>query len=138
MLAFEVLPQLARAAQSQSLAQAFEQHLEQTRGHAARLEDVFRAAGAESSSNLDPAAKRLFEHHDEVAQTISEPLLRDVFHAAAAAKTEHYELAGYGTLNELGRALELPCEQLERNRDEDAAALEQVESLGARLGREAV
>jgi ferritin-like metal-binding protein YciE len=133
-----VLPQLARAAQSQSLAQAFEQHLEQTRGHAERLEEVFRAAGAESSSNLDPAAKRLFEHHDEVAQTISEPLLRDVFHAAAAARTEHYELAGYETLIELGRALELPCEQLERNRDEDAAALEQVESLGARLGREAV
>jgi ferritin-like metal-binding protein YciE len=133
-----VLPQLARAAQSQSLAQAFEQHLEQTRGHAERLEEVFRAADAETSSNLDPAAKRLFEHSAEVAQTILEPLLRDVFHAAAAARTEHYELAGYETLIELGRALGIPLEALEHNREEDAAALEQVESLGARLGREAV
>jgi ferritin-like metal-binding protein YciE len=137
MLAFEVLPQLAREAQSESLAHAFEEHLEQTRGHATRVEEVFRAVSGESSSSLDPAAKRLFEHHDELAQKIVEPLLRDVFHAAAAAKTEHYELAGYETLIELGNALGVDVGPLEQNRDEDAQALEQVESIGARLGREA-
>jgi ferritin-like metal-binding protein YciE len=131
-----VLPQLARAAQGESLAHAFEEHLEQTRGHAARLEEVFRAVGAEASSNRDPAAQKLFDHHDEVAPTIVEPRLRDVFHAAAAAKTEHYELACYGALVELARALGVDSGPLERNRSEDARALEQVETLGARLGRE--
>jgi ferritin-like metal-binding protein YciE len=138
MLALDVLPKLAREAQSQSLSEALLAHLEQTRGHVARLEDCFRAAGAETSSNFDPAAQKLFEHHDEVAQQVVEPVLRDVYHAAAAAKTEHYELAGYDALLELARALDLgdAVSLLEQNRSEDADALEQVESIGARLGRE--
>jgi ferritin-like metal-binding protein YciE len=138
ILAFEVLPKLQVAAQSQTLSRAFEEHLEQTRGHAARLEEVFVLAGAESTSNLDPAAKRLFEHHDEMAEKIVEPILRDVFHAAAAAKTEHYELAAYDALIELGRTLGVPIDLLELNRNEEAKALELVESIGARLGKETV
>ncbi len=138
MLVFEALPQLQRAAQSQSLAAAFAEHLEQTRRHVSRLEEVFRLVPAETSSNLDPVAKKLFEHHDELAATIVEPVLRDVFHAAAAAKTEHYEIAAYDTLIALGGALGVPVELLEQTRGEEAEALERVESIGARLGRETV
>ena len=137
-LAFETLPKLEGAAQSQELAQAFAEHLEQTRGHAARLEQVFPLVSAETSSSLDPAAQKLFEHHDETAQTIVDGRLRDVFHTAAAAKTEHYELAAYDALIELGRALGVPTEALEANRSEDADALQRVEQLGARLGKETV
>jgi ferritin-like metal-binding protein YciE len=137
-LAFETLAQLQVAARSQELSEAFAQHLEATREHAARLEQVFPLVDAEVSSSLDPAAKKLFEHHDETAPKIVEGTLRDVFHAAAAAKTEHYELAAYDTLIELGRALGVDVALLEQNRKEDAAALAQVESLGARLGEETV
>jgi ferritin-like metal-binding protein YciE len=137
-LAFETLPKLQAAAHSQALAAVFEAHLEQTRGHGARLEQVFELAAAETSSSLDPAAQKLFEHHDELAQKIVEPILRDVFHAAAAAKTEHYELAAYDALIELARALELPTGLLEANRGEEVAALEQVESLGVRLAKETI
>jgi ferritin-like metal-binding protein YciE len=136
MLVLEVLPQLQRDAQSESLAAAFAEHLEQTRGHVTRLEETFRLLGAETSSNLDPAAKKLFEHHDELAAEIVEPILRDVFHAAAAAKTEHHEIAAYDVLIELGRALGAPIELLDQSRREEAGALERVESIGARLGKE--
>jgi ferritin-like metal-binding protein YciE len=135
-LAFETLPKLEVAARSQALSQAFAEHLEQTVRHAARVEQVFELAGAEVSSNLDPAAQRLFAHHDEVAEKIVEGILRDVFHAAAAAKTEHYEIAAYETLIDLGRTLGIAVDLLEQNRNEEAEALEQVESLGARLGKE--
>ena len=99
---------------------------------------MFPHLAAETSSSLDPAAQALFEHHDELAQQIVDPVLRDVFHAAAAAKTEHYELAAYDALIELSRALGIPVDALEQNRAEDARALEQVEAQGARLGKEAV
>jgi ferritin-like metal-binding protein YciE len=138
MLVLDVLPKLAREAQTQSLSEAFLVHLDETQEHVRRLEDCFRAAGAEASSNFDPAAQRLFEHHDEVASTIVEPLLRDVFHAAGAARVEHVELAAYGTLVDLARALELDVarELLERNLGEDASALSVVELIAARLARE--
>jgi ferritin-like metal-binding protein YciE len=136
MLVLDVLPKLAREAQTQSLSEAFLAHLDETQEHVRRLEECFRAAGTEASSNFDPAAQRLFEHHDEVAQTIVEPMLRDVFHAAGAARVEHVELAAYETLIELAAALGLDASLLERNREEDAAALKLVESVGARIGRE--
>lgn len=138
MLVLDVLPKLAREAQTQSLSEAFLAHLEETKEHVRRLEDCFRAAGAETSSVFDPAAQRLFEQHDEVAGTIVEPLLRDVFHAAGAARVEHVELAAYGTLVALAKALELDDARvlLERNLGEDASALSVVELLEARLARE--
>jgi ferritin-like metal-binding protein YciE len=140
MLALDVLPKLAREAQTQSLSEAFLAHLDETQEHVRRLEEAFRAAGAEASSNFDAAAQRLFHQHEETAGTIVEPLLRDVFHAAGATRVEHVELAAYETLVELAGALELADarELLERNRDEDAAALATVESIAARLGREVV
>lgn len=139
-LVHEVLPKLERQAQAQSLAEAFAEHLEQTRGHVERLEEVFRLLGAETSSNLDPAAKKLAEHHDETAATIVDPILRDVFHAALAAKTEHYEIASYDTLIQLARVLDAhdAVPLLEQNRAEEAGALELVESIGARLAQETV
>lgn len=134
----ETLPALERGAQAQSLAQAFAEHLEQTRDHVARVEEVFRIAAAEPSSNLDEAAQKLIERHDELAGSIVDPVLRDVFHAAAAARTEHTELAAYTTLIALAEALELPAAArlLERNRDEEAEALEHVERAAERLLRE--
>lgn len=67
-----------------------------------------------------------------------EPTLRDVFHAAAAARAGHAELALYATLVELAEALELPeaARLLRQNLDEDTAALERVEQIGGRLMRE--
>jgi len=133
-----VLPKLAEQAQSESLAGAFAAHLEQTRGHAANVERVFELLGAETSSSLDEAAEKLAEHHDATAGSIVDPRLRDVFHAAAAARTEHYELASYDALIGLGRALDVPeaVELLGRNRADEADALAQVEAIGARIAGE--
>jgi ferritin-like metal-binding protein YciE len=52
------LPDLHRAVQSEGLAQVVEEHLEQTKEHASRLEQVFRAVGAEPSSNLSAPRMR--------------------------------------------------------------------------------
>jgi ferritin-like metal-binding protein YciE len=131
-----VLPELRKSVQSEGLAAAVEEHLEQTREHGRRLEEVFRALGAEPSSNLDPSVEKLVEHHNEVAGSFANDRLEDVFHAAAAATTEHHELSSYDTLLSLAQAVELPGEVrelIERNRAEEAEALRRFQQERDRL-----
>ena len=135
-LSFEVLPELHEAVQSEGLAAAVAEHLEQTKEHGPRLEQVFRALGAEPSSNLSPPVEKLAQHHDELAGSFADERLADVFHAAAAATTEHHEIASYHALLALGRSVGLPDEArglLERNRAEEGEALERLEGELRRL-----
>jgi ferritin-like metal-binding protein YciE len=131
-----VLPKLQRAVASEGLAAVVAEHLERTREHGPRLEAVFRALGAEPSSNLSPPAEKLAQHHDELAASFADDRLADVFHGASAATTEHFELAAYDALLALAPAVELPDdarELLERNRGEEAAALERLQAELERL-----
>ncbi|HEX6701071.1 MAG TPA: DUF892 family protein [Gaiellaceae bacterium] len=137
-LVFEVLPELHRQVQSESLAAAVEEHLAQTRGHVTRVEVAFRALGAEPVSARSAPAAALADEHREVAAKIVEPQLADLFHAGAAIRTEHLELAAYDLLLELARALDRDdvAEPLTQNRAEEAEALARVEALAEQLRRE--
>jgi ferritin-like metal-binding protein YciE len=131
-----VLPKLQRAVTSEGLAAVVSDHREQTEQHGPRLEEVFRAVDAEPSSNLSPPAEKLAQHHDELAGSFANERLADVFHAASAAATEHFELAAYDALLALAPAVELPGDArklLEQNRSEEAEALQRLESELERL-----
>lgn len=128
-----MLPELEREADSEWLAQPFAAHLTETREHAARLEPLFAAAGAEISPATSPALEGLRRAHDELAPLVVEPRLKDLFLADAAARTEHLEIALYSSLIPLGVQLGLDAAPLERNRDEERGALAQVEEAAARL-----
>jgi ferritin-like metal-binding protein YciE len=136
VLSFEVLPELLESIKSEGLHEAVTEHLVQTREHGPRLEEVFRAVGAEPSSNLSPPAEKLAQHHDELAGNIPDDRLADVFHAAAAAATEHLELAMYDAVLALADAVELADDalgKLEQNRGEEAEALGRVQQELERL-----
>ncbi len=139
-LAFEALPALRKDVTAEGLAHAVDEHLEQTREHAVRLEQAFRAAGAEPSSHLSPAAEKLAQHRGHLAANIPDDRLRDVLNAAAAAATEHHELALYDALIELASALDLgeARDLLEQNRKEDAEALDRMRDEAAKLVQAAV
>jgi ferritin-like metal-binding protein YciE len=96
---------------------------------------VFRALGAEPSSNPYPPLEKLAQHHDEVGGSIPDGRLADVFHAMSAAATEHLELALYDSLLALGASVELGDARglLEQNRGEEAEALGKVQSELERL-----
>ena len=132
-----MLPKLLEAIESEGLHAAVTEHLVQTREHGPRLEEVFRAVGAEPSSNLSPPLEKLAQHHDELAENIPDHRLADVFHAVAAAATEHLEIAAYDAVLALGGAVDLGDARglLERNRGEEADALGRLQS-GAREARE--
>jgi ferritin-like metal-binding protein YciE len=127
MLVFEVLPSLQKQVQSESLAAAVQEHLAQTRGHVTRVEEAFRALGAEPVSARSAPAAALAAEHDEVAGKIAEPRLADLFHAGAAITTEHYEIASYDVLLEL--APEAAQESMAQNRREEAETLERLSEL---------
>jgi ferritin-like metal-binding protein YciE len=131
MLVFEVLPNLRKQVQSESLAAAVEEHLAQTRGHVTRVEEAFRALGAEPVSARSAPAAALAAEHDETAGKIAEPRLADLFHAGAAIKTEQLEIASYDVLLEL--APETARASLAENRKEEAQALELLRRLSGRL-----
>jgi ferritin-like metal-binding protein YciE len=133
-----VLPELLESIKSEGLHDAVTEHLVQTREHGPRLEDVFRAVGAEPSSNLSPPLEKLAQHHDEVAENIADDRLADVFHAAAGAATEQLELAMYDAVLALAGSVELGDARglLERNRGEEADALRRLGSELERLAGE--
>ena len=133
-----MLPELHKAVKSQGLAEAVADHLEQTKEHGPRLEQVFRAVGAEPSSNLDPVVETLAAHHEELSGSFADERLADVFHAAAAMRSEHDEIAKYDALLTLGNALDLSDARglLEQNRREEGDALRRLGSELERLVRE--
>jgi ferritin-like metal-binding protein YciE len=133
-----VLPKLAHETKSESLARAFDEHLQETFGHVANVERVFALAGAEVSSNLDSPAERLFAQHDELAGSVVSEVLRDLFHASQAVAAEHHELAHYEALDALAGTLGLADARrlLDENRGQDEAALGQVSQALERLAKE--
>jgi len=138
-LAGEVLQDVIRQAQDEELVEALEHHLEQTREHVARAEQAFRLADAEPSAARSAPFEALVAEHGEVAPLVVLPQAADVFHAAAAAHTEHFELAVYGALVELARALDQPeaATLFERTLKEEQAALKLVAGVLPRLARRA-
>jgi ferritin-like metal-binding protein YciE len=94
----KALPRMARAANAPELRAAFEEHLEQTRLHAERLEQVFDQLGAKAKGKKCEAMKGLVAEGKDLidADPEAEPL--DAGLIDAAQKVEHYEIAAYGTL----------------------------------------
>ena len=100
----KALPKMAKAASNPSLKEAFENHLEETRGHVERLEEAFELLGEKAKSKPCEAMKGLIAEGQQTTQEdFSEPLLDSAI-ICAAQKVEHYEIAGYGTLSAWARS----------------------------------
>jgi ferritin-like metal-binding protein YciE len=93
----KALPKMAKAASSEELRQAFQDHLDQTRGHVERLEQVFEALGEKAKGKKCEAMAGLVKEGDEIASNTEQTAVRDAGLIAGAQKVEHYEIAGYGS-----------------------------------------
>ena len=101
------LPQMADAATSPELRQAFEEHLEQTRHHVRRLEEVFADAGIPRKAEHCEGMEGLIQEGREIAEAGGDPPAKDAALIAAAQRVEHYEIAAYGTARTLAGELGL-------------------------------
>jgi ferritin-like metal-binding protein YciE len=99
------LPKFARAASDEELGQAFQHHLDQTKGQVDRLERVFGILGEKPKSKPCKGMKGLVEEGVEVMQEEASAPLADEAIIGAAQKVEHYEMAGYSSACTLAQAL---------------------------------
>ena len=93
----KALPKLAKAAESSELRSAFEDHLEITKAHVGRLEEVFKLMGIAARGKTCEGMKGLIEEGQEAMEELDGTVL-DAALIASAQKVEHYEIALYGTL----------------------------------------
>jgi len=102
----KALPKMQKAATSEELQQAIEDHLAQTEQHVGRLEQVFelleekpQAKKCEAMDGITKEGESVIEETDEGSAT------RDVGIIGSAQKVEHYEIATYGTLVQLAKTM---------------------------------
>lgn len=125
------LPKMINKATSPELKQAFEMHLDQTRNHVARVEQVFELHGVAADTVTCPGIDGIIKEADEVAGDIDNKNVLDAALIAAAQAVEHYEITRYGTL--IAWAKELGAEDcvdlLDQNLDEEKEADEKLTHL---------
>src|SRR3981189_3251969 len=93
----KALPKMAEKATDKQLKQGFLTHLEQTRTHVQRLEQVFQMQGAEVKSANCPAIDGIIKEADEVASEVEDKTVLDAALINAAQAAEHYEIVRYGS-----------------------------------------
>jgi ferritin-like metal-binding protein YciE len=131
----KALPKMAKAAQSEELRMAFEEHLGQTEEQISRLDQVFQSLGESLKRKTCKGMQGLIEEGSEVMQEHKGSPEIDAALIAAAQKVEHYEIATYGTLctwaEQMGHdeALELLKQNIDEEETTDERLTELAESL---------
>jgi ferritin-like metal-binding protein YciE len=120
----QALPKLAQAAHHDELKQAFQHHLEETRGHLTRVEEALGELGVTSPSTECKGMKGLIAEGEEIVQMQGDPTAKDAAIIAAAQRVEHYEIAAYGTARQLAGdcGLDDIRDLMEQTLDEEANA----------------
>ena len=102
----KALPKMQKASSSEELANAFGDHLEATKKHVSRLEQVFELMGEKAVAKKCDAMAGLVEEANSIMDdTESNTSIRDVGLVMAAQKVEHYEIATYGGLAQLAKVM---------------------------------
>lgn len=101
------LPKMAKAAESEELAAAFEKHLGETEEQVARLEKVFALIDKEPHGKNCPAIVGIIEEGQEIMKDYKGSPALDAGLLAAAQAVEHYEISRYGTLRAWAKELGL-------------------------------
>jgi len=103
----KALPKMAKAASSPDLQRAFEEHLEQTKTHLERVEQVLTEVNGNTRGKKCVAMQGLIEEGQELMKEKADPEVMDAGLIAAAQKVEHYEIASYGTARTYAQLLGL-------------------------------
>jgi ferritin-like metal-binding protein YciE len=99
------LPKMAKSASSPDLRAAFEEHLEVTKTHVERLEQVFKQLGISAKAKPCAGMKGLVEEGEELMGKDATETLMDAGLIGAAQRVEHYEIAAYGTVRTFAERL---------------------------------
>ena len=127
----KALQEMAGKATDKQLKDGFLAHLDETRNHVQRLEQVFKMHGAAAKAIDCPAIDGIIEEANEVAGDVADKAVLDAALINAGQAAEHYEIARYGSLvawaKQLGRN---DCASiLQRTLEEEKAADKKLTQL---------
>lgn len=130
----KALPKMAEAASAEELRAAFEEHLDQTKEHVERLNQVFQSLGTTGKGKKCKGMEGLIEEAEELIEEDADPDVLDAGLIAAAQRVEHYEIAVYGCVctyaKLLGRdeELDLLGQTLDEEKEADETLTDVAES----------
>ena len=102
----KALPKMQKAATSEELQQAIEEHLNQTKEHVNRLEQVFEQLGEKAQAKKCDGMEGLTKEGESVVEETEDgSATRDVGIIVSAQKVEHYEISAYGSLVTLAKTM---------------------------------
>ena len=104
----EALPKTAKAANTAELKNAFEHHLDETKNHLKRLDQIGKFLKESLDGKTCQAMKGLIKEATEIVEVdYDSPSLLDANIVSIAQKIEHYEIAGYGNASAIAAFLGL-------------------------------
>ena len=113
----EALPKMIQSATEPQLKNALQTHLQETKGHVARLEQILNEAKGSVDSKKSKGMAALITEGEDVIKDAADQSVRDAGIIAAAQKVEHYEIAAYGSVRNYAEIL---------GKDSDARLLDQT------------
>ena len=131
----KALPKMAKKASASELRQAFQEHLEQTKTHVERLEQIFENLDEKPSGKTCKAMEGLVEEGAEVIDEDGEESVLDAALIGAAQRVEHYEIAGYGTVRTFASMLgeDEAAELLQETLDEEGETDKKLTGLAEEI-----
>jgi ferritin-like metal-binding protein YciE len=94
----KALPTMIEKSTDPQLATAFRNHLEETKGHVAKVESLLRDATGDASTSTCKAISSLITEAEDNIKDAGDESIRDITLIASAQQVEHHEIAVYGTL----------------------------------------
>ena len=127
----KALPKMAKAATSEELAAGFKKHLEETKVHAERLEEILSNHKQTTRGPKCKGMEGVIAEGEEMIEEEADEEVRDAGLIAAAQRVEHYEMAGYGTARAYAELLgdKDGARMLQTTLDEEAATDEKLTEL---------
>lgn len=124
----KALPKMAKAATNPDLVAGFEQHLEETKEQAVRLEKILKSHDQTTRGPKCKGMEGVLEEGAEMIEEEADPEVKDAGLIAAAQRVEHYEMAGYGTARTYAELLgdKEGAQLLQETLDEEAATDEKL------------
>ena len=142
--AIRAYPKLAKAVSSPQLKEALQTHLEETKGQVERLDQVFEILEKRASGKTCEAMKGMVEETSEALEEIEKGPILDAALIACGQRMEHYEIAAYGTVAALAKAMgqdeiaQLLSQTLEEEKVTDQKLTQVSESVSESVNREAI
>src|SRR4029453_16805262 len=132
----KALPKLIEKATNRDLAKGLKDHLGETDGQVARLEQVFKKLGQEPKGVQCPAIDGLISEADDIAGEVADKNGLDAAILGAPQSVEHYEIARYGTLIAWAESLghDDIIRLLNTNLNEEKAADKKLSTVAVRKG----